>query len=111
MHARWLVVLLVNLVPVAAMAARTYKPSFHGQDRRFRRFSAADLLRTSSISEADAERKVAAYGARAPRGAKPTDLPAEAVSKFELLINPNTAKALRLTMQRSLLARDVEVIE
>jgi ABC-type uncharacterized transport system substrate-binding protein len=68
-------------------------------------------LMSYAASLAALARQGAAYAAKVLRGVKPSDLPVEQPTKFELVVNLKTAKALGLTIQPALLLRADQVIE
>ena len=77
----------------------------------FQAGAADGLLLGFGVNPSVPFRRVAEYVDRILRGAKPADLPLEQVTKFELVINLKTAKALGLTIPPSLLLRADHVIE
>jgi len=97
----------VNRRRIVDVAARTRLPAIYG----FRFYVDDGGLMAYSPNLADLFRRSVAYIDKILKGAKPADLPVEQPSKFELVINLKTAKALGLTIPPSLLGRADEVIE
>jgi putative ABC transport system substrate-binding protein len=76
-----------------------------------RSFAEAGVLTSYGPNVPDAYRRAGTYVARILKGAKPADLPVELPTRYELVINLKAAKALGLTIARSLLLRADEVIQ
>jgi len=99
-------VTLLNEAKVAELAARSRIPSIFYE----RRFATAGGLMAYGPLDEDLHRRAAGYVDKILKGAKPADLPVEQPTKFELVINLKTAKALGLTIPPSLLQRADEII-
>jgi ABC-type uncharacterized transport system substrate-binding protein len=92
---------------IVELAAQARLPAIYAYDA----FVEAGGLMAYAIERADLRRRVAGYIDRILKGASPAELPFQQPTKFELVINLKTAKALGLTISPSLLARADHVIE
>ena len=92
---------------IIGLAARYRLPAVYP----FRRFATDGGLISYGVDQADLYRRAAGYVDRILKGAKPADLPVQAPTKYELIINMKTAKALGLDIPPMLLARADKVIE
>ena len=93
--------------PIIAQVARQQIPAVYP----FRSFATDGGLMVYGIDQNDAFIRAASYVDRILKGAKPADLPVQAPTKFDLVINLKTAKALGLTVSPWLLAIANDVIE
>ena len=91
---------------VAELALKHRLPTIHALSE----YAQAGLLITYGANLADLFRRAAGYVDRIIKGAKPSDLPVEQPTKFDLVINLRTAKSLWITIPQSLLLRADEVI-
>jgi len=97
----------VHREQIVSLAARYRLPAVYP----FRWFAEIGGLMSYGIDSDDMFRRAGSYVDRVLKGAKPADLPVQAPTKYELLINLKTAKALGLEVPSTLLATADEVIE
>ncbi len=100
-------ILLNQRRQIAELAAKSRLPAVYA----LREHAEAGGLVGYGANPLDLERRAATYVDKILKGAKPGDLPVEQPTKFELVINLKTAKALRLTIPQTLLQRADQVIE
>jgi putative tryptophan/tyrosine transport system substrate-binding protein len=100
-------VLLSARRQVVALSVRHRLPAVYA----LREFVEVGGLMSYGVNVAHQFRRAAAYVDKILKGAKPADLPVEQPTKFELVINLKTAKALGLTIPQSLLVRADEIIQ
>jgi putative ABC transport system substrate-binding protein len=97
----------VHRAPIILAAARNNVPAVYG----FSFFARDGGLLSYGVDQVDIWRRAATYVDRILRGANPAELPVQLPTKFEMVVNLKTAKALGLTVPPTLLDAADEVIE
>jgi putative tryptophan/tyrosine transport system substrate-binding protein len=97
----------VHRAPIILAAARNKVPAVYANSV----FVRDGGLLSYGVDQVDPYRRAATYVDRIPRGGKPADLPVQFPTKFEMVVNLKTAKALGLTVPQSILLSADEVIE
>ena len=101
------VVILANVRRIVDLSGKYQLPAIHGHEA----FTRAGGLMSYAANSSDLSRRAAVYVDKILKGAKPADLPVEQPTKFKLVVNTKTAKALGLAIPPSLLLRADQVIE
>jgi putative ABC transport system substrate-binding protein len=96
-----------NRIRINALALGARLPTVHG----LREYVEAGGLMSYGVNWPELFRRTADYVDKILRGVKPADIPVEQPTRFDLVVNLSTAKALRLDIPPTLLARADEVIE
>jgi putative ABC transport system substrate-binding protein len=99
--------LIAHREPIISAAARSNVPAVYTLSD----FAKDGGLLSYSVDQVDNFRRAATYVDRILRGAKPAEMPVQFPTKFEMVVNLKTAKALGLTVPQSILLRADEVIE
>jgi putative ABC transport system substrate-binding protein len=97
----------INRRQILDLAARNRLPAIYWH----RTYALDGGLMSYGEDEREVPRRLAVYVDKILRGAKPADLPIQQPTKFDLVINLKTAKAIGLTIPQSVLARADEVIQ
>ncbi|MCZ6494984.1 MAG: ABC transporter substrate binding protein, partial [Alphaproteobacteria bacterium] len=92
---------------IAALAIKNRLPAMYSDSRPVR----SGGLMSYAPDRSEQYRRAAAYVDKILKGARPADLPVQRPSKFDLVINLKTAKALGITVPPSILLRATKVIE